>query len=227
MTDLNELSKQAEPTRHVPLTEEIFLSFQRFFGDKTPGQIWDELTEAYAQIERLKSAAYVSNGEAWSSVAIQDRTNRTRVEGYLRVLVYGATRTREIDSWEADCKCAEFIRHALPDIPETAMKIAEIVGADQAMKQVLSKKSAQSLRAVADGKETIRDFDKVVQAAVDAVPASQAHTVRDALVTHYVNNGYKFVLHPSGEEVPPADISVWDYHGEMVVMVVSDPKDAA
>ena len=227
MTNLNELAKRMEPTRHVPITEEVFLSFQRLFGNKTPGQVYDELTEAYAEIERLKALTHHSGGKSWSEAAIQDRLLRTRVEGYLRVLVYGATRTREIDSWEADCKCAEFIHNALPDIPETAMKIAEIVGADQAMKQVLSKKSAQSLRAVADGKETIRDFDKVVQAAVDAVPASQAHTVRDALVTHYVNNGYKFVLHPSGEEVPPADISVWDYHGEMVVMVVSDPKDAA
>lgn len=202
-------------------------NFQLFFGNKTPGDIHNELIEAYAEIERLKSAAYVSNGETWSSVAIQDRTRRAHVEGYLRVLVYGATRTREIDSWEADCKCAEFIQRALPDIPETAMKIAEIVGADQAMRHILSKKSMQTLRAVADGKETIRNFDKVVQAAVDAVPASQANIVRDALVNQYVAHGYKFVLFPSGEEVPPEDIGVWDYHGEQVVIVSSDPKDAA
>lgn len=219
--------KNIEPAQHVSLVEAILQNFQRFFGDKTPGQVYDELTEAYAEIKRLKELTHYSAGKTWSEVAIQDRSLRARTEGYLRVLVYGATRTREIDSWEADCKCAEFIHNALPDIPETAMKIAEIVGADQAMKQVLSRKSAQTLRAVAEGKETIRDFDKVVQAAVDAVPASLANFVRDALVTHHVNNGYKFVLHPSGEEVPPADISVWDYHGEMVVMVASDPKDAA
>lgn len=224
---MTDLSKQAEPTRHVPLTEEIFLSFQRFFGDKTPGQIWDELTEAYAEIERLKSITHHSSGKTWSEIAIQDRTERARVEGYLRVLVYGATRTREIDSWEADCKCADFIQRALPDIPETAMEIAEIVGADRAMKHIPSKKSMQTLRAVADGKETILNFDKVVQAAVDAVPASQADIVRDALVNQYVAHGYKFVLHPSGEEIPPEDIDVWDYHGEKVVIVSSDPKDAA
>jgi hypothetical protein len=95
------------------------------------------------------------------------------------------------------------------------------------MKHILSKKSMQTLRAVADGKKTIRNFDQVVQAAVDAVPASQADIVRDALVNQYVAHGYKFVLHPSGEEVPPADIGVWDYHGEKVVIVSSDPKDAA
>lgn len=130
----DKLADSVEPNRHVPLTEEGYLSFQRFFGDKTPGQVYDELTEAYAEIARLKALTQHSGEEPGS----KDRLLRTRVEGYLRVLVYGATRTREIDSWEADCKCAEFIHNALPDIPETAMKIAEIVGADRAMKQFLS-----------------------------------------------------------------------------------------
>lgn len=119
-------------------TDDMLLSYFHYFGDIAPGEVHrqlcgarNDLADAYAEIERLKTKVSHSDGTPWKDLAIRERMMCSHTKGLMRVLVYSASGTQESpDSEEVARQRAAYIRRALPANPNVAAEIATIVGVE-------------------------------------------------------------------------------------------------